>query len=209
MIADEEDARALIHAIGGAKAVEKCDAFVHQLCAAALEQNLVAHGSLQHMWQRHLADSAQLVRFIPEGAADLLDLGTGAGFPGLILGLLRPDMHCTLVDCRSKRTEWLRTAVEGLALTNISIVHARVEQIPARTYDIVTARAFAPLPKLLELARRFCHSQTKLILPKGKSANDELGTLAKALREGFHVEHSLTDRAAGILVGRVSGASGT
>ena len=209
MIADEEDARALIHAIGGAKAVEKCDTFVRLLRAAALEQNLVAHSSLQQVWQRHLADSAQLAKFVPDSATDLVDLGSGAGFPGLILALLRPEMQCTLVECRSKRADWLQTAAEGLALRNITIEQARVEQIPARTYDIVTARAFAPLPKLLELARRFCHSRTKLILPKGKSANEELGTLARGLRTGFHVEQSLTDGAAGILVGRVNGASAT
>ena len=192
------------------QAMARLRALVDLLIAENERQNLVARGSLASVWQRHIVDSAQLLHVSREtGEGAWLDLGTGAGFPGLVIAALQPWRKVTLVDSRRLRTEWLARGAAALGLDAVEVILARVEDLPTRSFDVISARAFAPLERLLGLSARFSTPQTLWLLPKGAKASHELTELDKAWRHTFHVEHSLTDSAAGILVGRVLGSPHT
>ncbi len=172
-------------------------------------QNLVARGTLPHVWARHIVDSAQLLHVsretLPEGS--WLDLGTGAGFPGLAIAALQPDRSVTLVDSRRLRTEWLQRAADALGLSNVNVVLSRVEDLPSGPHAVISARAFAALDKLLNLSARFSTPDTLWLLPKGAGAQHELDMLPESWRHLFHVEQSLTDPAAGVIAGRLLGGA--
>ncbi len=106
-----------------------------------------------------------------------------------------------LVESRSRRIEWLRTIVERFALADCRVEGSRLELVERFDASVISARAFAPLPKLLGLAARFSTSDTTWLLPKGRSAAQEVASLPKAARAMFHVEQSQTDVAADIVVG--------
>lgn len=138
--------------------------------------NLVSAGSLGDVWNRHIWDSAQLVDLVPPGAASHIDLGSGAGFPGLILALLlqdRPGFRTVLTEATRKKCEFLAAASERLGL-NVEIWNARIEQLPPKPFDIVTARACAPLPRLLSYTQPFQHPKTVNLFLKGQSVGAEL-----------------------------------
>ena len=172
-------------------------------------QNLVARGTLPHVWVRHIVDSAQLLYVSREtlGDGSWLDLGTGAGFPGLVIAALQPRRPVTLVDSRRLRTDWLQRAADALQLPNVRVVLSRVEDLRSGPHDVISARAFAPLDKLLELSARFSTPDTVWLLPKGARAAQELEMLPESWNHMFHVEQSLTDADAGIIVGRLLGGS--
>lgn len=180
---------------------------VELLLAENDRQNLVARGTLPHVWQRHIVDSAQLLTVSRETlpVGEWLDLGTGAGFPGLVIAALQPERQVTLVDSRRLRTDWLTRAAAHLDLDNVRVLHARVEDIESQTYAVISARAFAPLEKLLTISARFSTPDTLWLLPKGAGAPHELEMLSESWRHTFHVEQSLTDPAAGIIVGHLLG----
>lgn len=172
-------------------------------------QNLVARGTLPHVWVRHIVDSAQLLH-VSRGtlpAGEWLDLGTGAGFPGLAIAALQPDRPVTLVDSRRLRTEWLQRAADALGLANVRVVLSRVEDLPSGPHAVISARAFAPLDKLVTLSARFSTPDTLWLLPKGARAAQELQMLPESWNHMFHVEQSLTDANAGVICGRLLGGS--
>lgn len=171
-------------------------------------QNLVSEASLAELWVRHYADSAQLLNFVPrETCSSWLDLGTGAGFPGIVLAVLRPDCEVCMVESRGRRIDWLQRTVETLDLANAKICGMKVEAMETRSFDAISARAFAPLPKLLELSARFSTDKTIWLLPKGRSARQELEEL-QGWNHAFHVEQSITDAEAGVIVGTLQGRKG-
>lgn len=178
------------------------------LVEANARQNLVSAASLSEIWRRHIVDSAQLLAFVPrETHAKWLDLGTGAGFPGLVIAALRPELAMTMVESRGRRIEWLERAIAALELPNAQIIGSRLELVPTVQFGVISARAFARLPKLLDLSARFSTADTVWLLPKGRSAQQELATVPKAMHM-FHVEQSLTDPAAGIIVGHLRAGKG-
>ncbi|HYI40245.1 MAG TPA: 16S rRNA (guanine(527)-N(7))-methyltransferase RsmG [Allosphingosinicella sp.] len=180
--------------------LERLEAFVGLLRSENARQNLVSKASLDSVWERHILDSAQLVRFAPAHARSWLDLGTGAGFPGLLVPLFH-DSHVALVESRRLRAEFLRTAASVLGIADKVEVHGgRLEALAARPFDVISARAFAPLPKLLELATRFSTSDTIWILPKGRNAKSELEAARSSWQGDFRLEPSLTDAEAQIVV---------
>lgn len=171
-------------------------------------QNLVSAASLRQVWRRHIADSAQLLRFVPrETMGSWLDLGTGAGFPGLVVAILQPGREVHMVESRARRAEWLEQARIDLGLSQARVGSSRVEAIESRACAVISARAFAPLDRLLGLSARFSTSDTLWLLPKGRSARDELATL-RGWKHVFHVEQSLTDAEAGVIVGSLQGKKG-
>lgn len=170
-------------------------------------QNLVAATSLESLWLRHIADSAQLLTHVPrETGSSWLDLGTGAGFPGLVIAALRPECRVVLVESRARRAEWLETARAALQLDQAEVFAGQLEALPTEKFRVISARAFAPLPKLLKLSARFSTSDTRWLLPKGRSAAQELLGLT-GWQHLFHVEQSLSDAEAGIVVGTLVGPS--
>jgi len=165
-------------------------------------QNLVSTASLQSIWQRHFADSLQLLDHVPRGTSDWLDLGSGAGFPGLALAAAAPESRFVLVESRKRRVDWLNRAAAELALENCRVIGARLENVESLSAAVIVARAFAPLGKLLRLSARFSTPATVWLLPKGRSAAQEWAEQPDEVRKMFHVEQSATDSGGGILVGR-------
>jgi 16S rRNA (guanine527-N7)-methyltransferase len=192
-------------------AMVRLAALVTALADENERQNLVSRPSLAAVWQRHIVDSAQLLHVsretLPAGA--WLDLGSGAGFPGLVIAALEPERPVTLVDSRRLRTEWLARAAAMMGLTNVDIVLSRVEDLPDRQWQVISARAFAPLDRLLDVAARFSTPETLWLLPKGAKAQHELDALGAEWNRVFHVEQSLTDPSAGIIVGHLHGRTET
>lgn len=163
-------------------------------------QNLVSGSSLNNVLARHIVDSAQLWLLAPK-ATSWLDLGSGAGLPGLILAILT-DARVTLVESRRLRADWLKHAADLLGLGNVRVEAARLEAVVAFPTAVITARAFAPLTKLLALAHRFSTKETLWILPKGRSAAEELASVATTWHGSFHMEPSVTDPDSAIIVAR-------
>lgn len=160
-------------------------------------QNLVSKSTLDLLWLRHIADSAQLVDHAPpEGA--WLDLGSGAGFPGLVVAAMA-DRPVTLVEERRLRADFLRRAVSAMGL-NAQVIESKLERVPPRPFAVISARAFAPLAKLLELGTAFSTTKTVWLLPKGKNAARELEALDPSWQGDFRLEPSLTDPEASIIV---------
>lgn len=203
MIKDEGDARRFVADRCDEAAFERLEQLVGALRVENDRQNLVSRGTLDSVWQRHIADSAQLLDHVPrETTGSWLDLGTGAGFPGLVIASMRPAQEVVLVESRRRRIEWLDRMVTTLELPNCRVVGRRIETIDPFAARIISARAFAPLPKLLELSRPFSTTDTIWLLPKGRSAEQELLELPRKARVVFHVEQSQTDPEAKILVGK-------
>ena len=196
---DEREARAWVEREFDVsrETMARLDAFADLLRFENERQNLVSRGTLDQLWLRHIADSAQLLRFAPTGAS-WLDLGTGAGFPGLIVAALH-DGPVTLVEERRLRVDFLRRAAELMGL-RIEIVHAKAERVPARPFDVISARAFAPLEKLLSLGTAFSTQKSLWLLPKGRNAEAELAALDPSWQGEFRLEPSVTDAEAEIIV---------
>lgn len=180
----------------------RLERFVELLREENERQNLVSQASLEHVWQRHVLDSAQLLAFAPPEADNWLDLGTGAGFPGLICAALRPGRFL-LVEARRLRCEFLKRAAEVLGVVDrVEILCCNAETIPSRPAGVISARAFAPLGKLLHLGERFSSPETIWLLPKGRNAQSELEAARASWQGDFRLERSRTDADAQIVVGR-------
>ncbi len=201
MIADEAQARGFCADRTDAAGIERLERLAAMLAEENGRQNLVSTASLEAIWLRHFADSLQLLDHVPRGTETWLDLGSGAGFPGLALAAARPDQPIVLVESRKRRVEWLIRAAGALNLANCRVAGARLENVESFPAAAITARAFAPLGKLLGLSARFSTRDTVWLLPKGRSAAQELAEQPLAVRQMFHVEHSRTDAEGGILVG--------
>jgi 16S rRNA (guanine527-N7)-methyltransferase len=182
--------------------MERLEAFIDYLRLEAQSQNLIAASTLDHIWARHIVDSAQLLLFLGDHVwKDWLDLGSGAGFPGLVIGILT-EKPVTLVESRARRIDYLQRAVQMLDLEkNITVIGKPLEKVKSAEYSVISARAFAPLPRLLNGAARFSTENTLWLLPKGRNAAMELAEAQQDWQTMFHVEHSITDSEAGILVG--------
>ncbi|HST36922.1 MAG TPA: 16S rRNA (guanine(527)-N(7))-methyltransferase RsmG [Allosphingosinicella sp.] len=176
----------------------RLDAFCALLRDENERQNLVSRASLDELWLRHIADSAQLLRFVPAPAASWIDLGTGAGFPGLIVALLRPG-PVTLVEERRLRAEFLRHAAETLRIA-VEILQVKAQHVPPRPFDVISARALAPLDRLLDFGTGFSTAKSVWLLPKGRNAESELAALDAKWQGDFRLEPSVTDPEARIIV---------
>jgi 16S rRNA (guanine527-N7)-methyltransferase len=186
----------------------KLEQLIDALIDENSRQNLVASATLEHVWQRHIADSVQLLDHVPRETVPWLDLGTGAGFPGIVIAIVRPQTPVFLVESRNRRVAWLTEQVARLEMPNCTVLGSRLEAIETFPAGVISARAFAPLPRLMELSARFSTESTFWVLPKGRSAAQEVAELPDRLRSMFHVEQSLTDAEAGIIVGKGKIAGG-
>ena len=189
---------------------DRLGAFTAFLRREAQSQNLVSASTLDHIWSRHIADSAQLLTFVPKAtsARTWIDLGSGAGFPGIIIALLS-DFKVTLVESRARRIEYLQRAVDMLGLEErVSVAGLPLERLETAPYSVISARAFAPLPRLFDLAARFSTDKTLWLLPKGRNAVKEWNEVQPVWNGDFRIENSVTDEDAGILVGHLAGKRG-
>jgi 16S rRNA (guanine527-N7)-methyltransferase len=173
--------------------------FLHFLREEAARQNLIAASTMGALWSRHVVDSAQLLDHSGPWES-WLDLGSGAGFPGLIVALLGTG-RVTLIESRAKRVGFLKEAASVAGVANrVTVVASRVETAPRARFDVISARAFAPLPKLFELALPFSDESTRWVLPKGKSAAEELEAARASWQGDFRLVPSITDSQAAIIV---------
>jgi len=183
---------------------QKLELFVALLRDEMPRQNLISKASADTLWGRHVVDSAQLLRHapVPDASKTWLDLGTGAGFPGIVIAILS-SYQVQMVESRKRRCEFLQQVVEQTGIGGrATVVADRLENIESFPADVISARAFAPLDRLIALSHRFSTENTVWLLPKGKNAVRELKGLSPKRQKMFHVEHSLTDPNAGILVGK-------
>lgn len=202
MIETESAAKAYVSGLCDAAAIARLEILVRELALENEHQNLVAKATIPCVWQRHIADSAQLLEFCPDAHGIWLDLGSGAGFPGLVIAAMRSETPVVLVESRKRRVEWLERAAGLMGLENCRVEGRRLEQVERFDAGIISARAFAPLDRLLSLSARFSTSTTHWVLPKGRSAEQEVQGLPGNRQSMFHVEQSRTDPEAGIIVGR-------
>jgi 16S rRNA (guanine527-N7)-methyltransferase len=151
--------------------------------------NLTGITDLESMVSHHVLDSLAVHRYL-HGAA-IADAGTGAGFPGLPLALVNPERRFTLIDSNGKKIRFVSHAMRTLGLMNVEPLQTRVEALrPERPFDTVVARAFAPLPELLETVAPLCGSETQVLAMKGKWPRDELDALPRRWRVAD--SHTLT-----------------
>jgi 16S rRNA (guanine527-N7)-methyltransferase len=176
---------------------ERLAAYVALLAQWNPRINLVGPRTLEDVWRRHIQDSAQLHPLIPDTARILVDLGSGAGFPGLVLAILGvPEVH--LVEADVRKAAFLREAarVTGTA----AVIHAqRIETTAPICADVITARALAPLPDLLDHAAKFIAAHSILLFLKGQSAAEELTVAQKAWKMRAMQVPSATDPSGTIL----------
>ena len=195
----EEEAKAALNVPHGT--LERLEALVTYLGSENERQNLVSRSSLENVWERHILDSAQLPRFAPNARA-WVDLGTGAGFPGLVVAALSPGCF-TLVEARRLRVDFLAAAAQIMGIEDrVEVLHSKVETVPPRPFDVISARAFAPLDKLLRIGLPLSNRETIWVLPKGRNAKSELDAVRSSWQGEFRIEPSLTDADAGIIVAR-------
>jgi 16S rRNA (guanine527-N7)-methyltransferase len=162
--------------------------------------NLVSPDSLKDLWRRHMLDSAQLKTFLPPNTRDLVDMGSGAGFPGLVLAVLGiPKVH--LIESDARKCAFLAEAARaaGLPAGNLVIRRARLEDIADLRADVVTARACAPLARLLAYAEPFLRSDSVCLFLKGVRVDEELTEAAKTWRMQVERFPSLSDPSGTIL----------
>ena len=152
--------------------------------------NLVSPGSLADLWRRHMLDSAQLAALVPAGAKRLIDIGSGAGFPGLVLAALlgpRVGLETILIESIEKKCAFLRAAAEAMGIAaHVRVLRGRAEDGGVSRADVVTARAGAPLDTLLGYAARLVRPGGICLFPKGRTAADEL----TAARRSWTIEAS-------------------
>ena len=171
--------------------------------------NLVAPNTLEMFWSRHALDSWQVCPLFPDKARVLLDLGSGAGFPGIAAaihlkhnarnyGTAGEGAHVHLVESAGKKASFLKTVIRDLELP--ATVHGqRIENLAPMQADVITARAFAPLPRLFEYAEPHIHAGTEFILPKGEKAQTELENASEAWTFSLETVKSITQDDANIL----------
>jgi 16S rRNA (guanine527-N7)-methyltransferase len=201
ILLDESHAQAFCAGLTDADGFARLERLAAMVVDENARQNLIAKASEGTLWLRHFADSAQLLRPVPRGTGPWLDLGTGAGFPGLVIAAMRPDMEVVLVESRKKRVDWLVRAAAELDLGRCRVEGRRLEHVASFAAGAISARAFAPLTKLFALSARFSTQDSLWLLPKGRSAVQEVASLPAEIARLFHVEHSVTDPDAGIVIG--------
>ena len=177
--------------------LEKLDAYSALLKEESERQNLVSASTLDQLWERHILDSAQLVRFEPHPQASWVDIGSGAGLPGIVIACL-VDGPVTLIEPRRLRAEFLHKVCESLRL-NAEVIGGKAEGIEGK-YDVITARAVASLTQLLKISAHLSTRKTVWALPKGRSAERELVEARRTWQGAFHVEQSVTDADSKIVV---------
>jgi 16S rRNA (guanine527-N7)-methyltransferase len=155
--------------------------FAALLADAGVVRGLIGPRETTRLWERHLMNCALLGRAIGEDQ-EVCDIGSGAGLPGVVLALSRPDLRVTLVEPLLRRTNFLEEVVTELALTNVEVVRSRAEQLHGeRDFDVVTSRAVAPLDRLLVWSMPLVRRGGALVAMKGSTVEDEVAAARQAL----------------------------
>jgi len=188
----EDEARGWIRERFGAEGERIMARFADLVRDESTRQNLIAPSTLDTIWARHIVDSAQLIGFATDVEGDWLDIGTGAGFPGLVVAALM-DRRTILVEPRKRRVEFLQSAAAVLGIADrVSILAGKVESVN-QPVAVISARAVSYLGSLFSSAVQCSRRKTLWILPKGRSAREEVAAAEQTWHGVFHVEQSITD----------------
>lgn len=165
--------------------------------------NLVSKATLLDLWDRHIVDSAQIFALLPLSATSWADLGSGGGFPGVVIAILakqlKPDLRVTLVESDLRKATFLRQAAQTLALP-VTVRSSRIEVLDPLNAEVISARALAPLADLLAYADRHLAAGGVAVFPKGARYAEELAEAQKTWAFDVDAQQSLSDADAAILV---------
>jgi 16S rRNA (guanine527-N7)-methyltransferase len=163
--------------------LELAERYAELLATDGVVRGLIGPREPRRLWERHLLNCAVLGELVPADAT-VCDIGSGAGLPGLVLSIARPDLRVTLVEPILRRTTFLEEVVSELGLEHVEVHRSRAEELHgARTFDVVTSRAVAPLERLLGWSMPLVAPDGALVAMKGSSAAEEIEAAAKALRK--------------------------
>ncbi|MEV0647938.1 16S rRNA (guanine(527)-N(7))-methyltransferase RsmG [Phytomonospora sp. NPDC050363] len=171
--------------------------YAELLATDGVERGLIGPREVPRLWERHMLNCAVLSEVVPEGVA-VIDVGSGAGLPGIPLAIVRPDVEVMLVEPMLRRTTFLEEAVAALGLTNVSVFRGRAEECEVAA-PVVTARAVASLDKLARWCMPLVARGGELLAMKGSSAADEVAEHAKAVRKAGGAEAEVLTCGAGLL----------
>jgi 16S rRNA (guanine527-N7)-methyltransferase len=161
--------------------IDVARSFTNELARRGEELGLIGPLELPRLWTRHILNSAVLAPLL-EAQGRVADVGSGAGLPGLVLAIARPDVHLTLIEPMERRVDWLTSEAARLGLTNVDVVRARAEDVADEiVVDQVTARAVSALSKLIPLTVPLVRSGGQLILMKGARVEDEMEKARKVI----------------------------
>ncbi len=168
------------------------ETFASRLTSRGTILGLIGPREVDRLWERHLLNCALLTDLIEPGVS-VVDIGSGAGFPGLVMAIRRPDLRITLIESMGRRAAWLRETTESLGLGNVELRHGRAEQFAGRvSAEVVTARAVAPLERLLGWAWPLCRPGGRILAVKGNRAETEIeeasGWLHRATATDVRIE---------------------
>lgn len=156
--------------------------YVEHLATSGIERGLIGPREVPRLWSRHVLNCAVVAELIDDGAK-VADVGSGAGLPGLCLAIARPDLYLTLIEPLERRVTWLEEVVMDLGLSNVEIIRARAEAAIGKVEcSVVTARAVSALKTLAPLTIPLLGGQGELLAIKGRSAEDEIATAGKTIR---------------------------
>jgi len=158
-------------------------AFAHFLATAGIERGLIGPREGERIWDRHIFNCLPVTQLLPEGTT-LFDIGSGAGLPGIVIALARPDIQVTLIEPLERRVEFLKEATEGL---NIEVIRGRAQDVK-KTAHFVTARAVAPLEKLKKMSWHMVKTGGALLAMKGESAAAEMVGVKNAVLHEIELE---------------------
>ncbi len=168
------EAPAVARVVFPGEAMERARTFAEILAGPGVVRGLLGPREVPRIWDRHLLNCAVVAEAVPPDAA-LVDIGSGAGLPGLVLAIVRPDVRVTLLEPLLRRTTFLSECVESLRLDNVEVLRGRAEELARkRVFDVATARAVAPLDRLLAWSMPLLREGGELLAMKGERAAEEI-----------------------------------
>ena len=170
--------------------VDKVDFYLSSIIKHNKHTNLVGKSTIENIWERHVLDCLQLTKHITNKKLKILDFGTGAGLPGVLLSIAGYQ-KVLMIDSVKKKTDFVRTIIKELSLT-AKIQNKRIEKPPTSQHDIIVSRALAPLVKLLTYARMYSNKNTTSLFLKGRNAISEIDIASKVYFFEFEKIKSLS-----------------
>lgn len=178
--------------------IDLARSYTNELAARGEELGLIGPLELPRLWTRHILNSVLLAPLLKPGRVG--DVGSGAGLPGLVLAIARPDVQLVLIEPMERRVDWLLSEIRRLGLTNVEVIRARAEEVQLSPWlDQVTARAVSALSKLIPITARLVRSEGELLLLKGASVESEIEAAAKVIRRARLSSVEVLTLGAGVL----------
>ncbi|QQV77162.1 16S rRNA (guanine(527)-N(7))-methyltransferase RsmG [Sphingomonas aliaeris] len=195
---NEDEAKAWIADRYGACAVDRLAIFAGMVEQESERQNLISAATIPLIWSRHIVDSAQLLPLASSNFGAWADIGTGAGFPGLVVGAITEN-EVVLVEPRKRRVEFLQSAIDMLQLRNTTVEWTKAERV-RMSAGVISARAVSQIDALLTSTHHLANRDTVWILPKGRNSHEEVAQANRSWHGMFHVEQSVTDPTSFIVI---------